>query len=141
MKLRFIRLTAACLLFVLALSLTACGDKESTVKVESFSTEPITVTTVAPAERVTLSLNTLYATMAPTVRWSELSGFIFTETGDGKAEFVVEHNDKTLLLQVEYDKDSDSVSVADLTYGDTTVSILTDDRTVMRTVLTALTEG
>jgi len=131
------RMTAVCLLLVLMMSLTACGEKESTVKVESFSTEPITVTT-APAEPTTLSLNTLYSIMSPTMRWSYLTGFIFTETGDGKADFVVEHENQTLLLQVEYDKDADSITAAELSYGDTAINVLTDDRTAMRTILLAL---
>ncbi len=133
------RLTAVCILLILMMSMTACGGRESTVKVESFATEPITVTT-AYSEPVTLELNTLYAIMAPTMHWSDLAAFIHTDTADGKAEFVVKHNEQTLLLQVEYNKESNSVSVAELSYGDTAVSVLTDDRMVMRTILEALSE-
>lgn len=130
------RLIARVLLFALLFTLPACGESPTTtVTVEPFETEPITVTTAVP---LNVTLDSLYSHMSPDMAWSYLSEYVHTVSVPGNADFVVQHGDKTLSLHVLFDELNDKVTVADLTYGTTTVSLLTDDHSTMRTILKAV---
>lgn len=132
------RLIARVLLFTLLFTLPACSPSTTaTVTVEPFETEPITVTTVTP---LYVTLDTLYSHMSPNMTWSFLSEYIHTDSVPGNADFVVYHGEKTLSLHVLFDELNDKVTVADLTYGTTTISLLTDDRSTMRAILEAVDE-
>ena len=133
------RLLSLALLAVMLLTLTACGEApKASVKVESYATEPITDTAANPLEA---TLDSLFSIMSSDMKWSYLSDYIHTNSVPGNADFVVKHGDKTLSLHVLFDEVNDVVSVADLTFGTTTVSLLSDNRNDMRPLLEAINEG
>lgn len=129
---------ALCLMAV-AVCMTACDEEDDVIVVEPANDATVaTVPTKAPSSMGRIEFSYLLAVQGPDLLWKELAPFEHTVTEEGKATFIVDCDGREATLYMEYDVTSGKVSVADLTYKDATVSILTDDYTVLRTVAEAL---
>ncbi len=133
---------AAAILTVAAVTLTmsACYQPPGGVIDNTDSTtaqnEP---TPTVPAKEGQLTLSLLLGLMRPEMKWSQLSPYLHSNTDDTHATFAVADNyGKECTLTVTYDEAADTISQADLSYGDKTVSVLTDNTLVIRTIMLAM---
>lgn len=136
---RFFRIAAVSVaVCAAALCLSACKSNKPPV-VEPFDDTTTTVaadatTTVTYPTHATvavpenqLTLNMLFALHSTTLPWSALESYNHTKTSDTTAEFVVADTfGHECMLYVTIDPDSGNLTVADLTYGDLTVTVLDD---------------
>ncbi len=120
-----------------ALCLSACKQTQPPV-VEPFddttttaadatttTTYPTHATVAVPETQLTLPM--LFSMHSTTLPWSELEPYDHNKTGDNTAEFVVADTfGHECTLNVTIDPDSGNLTVADLTYGDLTVTLLDD---------------
>ena len=141
MKLSVLRRTAAILVVAaVALSMSACYQPPGGV-IDNTDT---TTTThepkpTVPAKEGQLTLSLLLGLMKPDMKWSQLKPFTHSNTDDTHATFTVADNyGKECTLTVTYDEAADTVSQADLSYGDASVSVLTDNTLVIRTIMLAM---
>ncbi len=141
MKLSVLRRTAAILVVAaVALSMSACYQPPGGV-IDNTDT---TTTThepkpTIPAKEGQLTLSLLLGLMKPDMKWSQLKPFTHSNTDDTHATFTVADNyGKECTLTVTYDESADTVSQADLSYGDASVSVLTDNTLVIRTIMLAM---
>ena len=94
----------------------------TTTTEETFVTRPTVA--IDPSR---LTMDTLYLLHHPDMTWSSLENYEHDMTDDTSATFTV--SDKygaTCTLDVTYDADSGKLTVADLTFGDVTETILTN---------------
>ena len=146
MKPTFLRLTAVlCVLTALCLCMTACFTapdlviNEPDTPATSAPTEPIVTKATVPVPEGQLSLSLIMGIMASDMKWSELSGYAHTTTDDTHAVFTVADGyGKACELAVTFDAAADTVSAADLSYGNTSVNILCDDTIVIRDIMIAM---
>ena len=150
-------LSAVC---AFALSMTACVQKEydpydnSTVSgindYFGITPEDNSNTIITPNETVEttptvavpkgqLSLSLLMGVMSSSMEWSNLSAYDHTLIDDTNALFeVADGFGKTCDLFVTFNADIDTVFEATLSYGGTSVDVLTDDTLVIRDVMTVM---
>ena len=141
MKLSVLRRTAAILVVAaVALSMSACYQPPGGV-IDNTDT---TTTThepkpTVPAKEGQLTLSLLLGLMKPDMKWSQLKPFTHSNTDDTHATFTVADNyGKECTLTVTYDEAADTISQADLSYDDASVSVLTDNTLVIRTIMLAM---
>lgn len=126
------------MLCVLCTVLTACGEPTVTLGGDTPS-EPTTPTVAVPAGQMTVSA--LMGRMGTTMTWSSIASYTHTEVDATHATFrVADTYGKECTLTVTYDEATDTVTEATLSYGETTVNVMTDDTLVMRTIMLAMNE-
>lgn len=131
-------LIAACVVatFAAMLLLTGCNPDSPAIITPSDST-PTKPTVAVPASQMTL--NDVMAINDDEMLWSRLSVFEHTMNDDGTATFkVADTYGEEATLVAAFDADADIVTKADLTYGDVTVNILTDDNFVLMPIIQAM---
>ncbi len=149
---RTARILAVISLIAIAVMLPACNNSE--VQISEFEPEVVKITTTKapttttnpafsyypPAVEVPatkLQIGNMQALMSSTLAWSTLKAYDHTIAADGSAVFAVsDGHGYDLMLTVVFDETADTVSVADLTFEDTTVSLLTEQK--QRTLLQIL---
>lgn len=136
----------AALLCLMAMLLTACGEEKPDVTIinvedgEPTTTAPSTATT-DPDHRGQLTVSSLMVRTDENMQWSWIKPYDHTITEEGHALFKVSNEyGKECDLNVTFDEATDVISEAVLSYGDTSVSVLTEDTFVIRTVLLAMNE-
>lgn len=142
------RLTAVCLTLALMFSLCACFETPDVIISEqpdsSDNGETVTThqtKTTFPAKEGQLTLSLLMSIMSSNMKWSDVSSFVHTDVDDTHASFAVADNyGKECTLDVVYDAQADTVSDAVLSYGDASVSVLSDNTLVIRTIMLAMNE-
>lgn len=141
MKRIFWLCAAVCLL----LTLCACGPQ-----MPHISTDPVSADTPptsvgkpsAPAPGTRLTLSDVMGEMGATMRWSAMSNYEHTRLDAVSAVFPVsdaEGNECTLTVTL--DEAADTLTSAQLSYGDVSINILTDDTMVIREIMKAMDEG
>ena len=144
MNMSILRRVAA-LIAVLALTLTlsACFSTPDVVIEQGDSTETEeTSAPTFPAKEGQMTLSILMSVMGETMKWSKISTYTHDVADDGKAVFAVADNyGKECTLTVAYDESADNVTEAVLSYGDQSVSVLSDNTLVIRTIMIAMNEG
>lgn len=139
---KYIRL-AAVMLAVAALMalLTACGDGEEVVISNTGGSTAATTAPTAPTQPQQATLTNLILVMGSDMKWSDLAGFIHTNTDDSHAEIRVDNGKGVFCtLFVTYNASTDEVQEATICYGDVSYSLLTDDVTVLRKMMLATLE-
>ena len=141
MNLSVLRRVAAILtVTAVALAMSACYQPPGGVidNTDSTTTRHEATPTV-PAKDGQLTLSLLLGLMKPEMTWSQLSPYTHSNVDDTHATFAVADNyGKECTLTVTYDAAADTVSQADLSYGDASVSVLTDNTLVIRTIMLAM---
>ena len=144
MDLSVLRRTAAILtVLAVALTMSACYQPPGGVIDDPNATattkdEP---TPTLPAKDGQLTLSLLLGVMKADMKWSQLSPYTHTDVDDTHATFAVADNyGKECTLSVTYDAAADTVSEATLSYKDTSVSVLTDNTLVIRTIMLAMNQ-
>lgn len=135
----------AALLCLVAVLLTACGEKPDVTIINVEDGEPTTTATTTattdPNHRGQLTISALMVRTDADMKWSWIKPYDHTITEEGHAFFKVSNEyGKECDLNVTFDETTDIISEAVLSYGDTAVSVLTDDTFVIRTVLLAMNE-
>lgn len=138
---RFFRLLcAATILLIMLCSLAGCGDQSDAV-----ITAPDEPTTTAPTQPVPLgpmTLEDLTRIMSPAMTWSEIMMYDHTAVDDTHATFEVsDQSGNKCTLAVTYDAIADIVTVADLSYGELTYSVLTDSTAPIRDIMVAIRQA
>lgn len=142
MKISVLRRAAAiAAVLAIAFTMTACYQTPTVV-----ITDPQTATTTTEATRQTmpakegqLTLSLLLGLMNANMKWSQLSPYTHTLTDDTHTVFAVTDNyGKECTLAVTMDTAADTIAEASLSYGDTTVDVLTDNTLVIRTIMLAM---
>ena len=141
MKLSVLRRVAAILVVAaVAFTMSACYHPPGGVvdNTDTTTTEQESKPTI-PAKEGQLTLSLLLGLMKPEMKWSVLSPYTHSNTDDTHATFAVADNyGKECTLTVTYDEAADTISQADLSYGDASVSVLTDNTLVIRTIMLAM---
>lgn len=137
---RLIRLLCAAAILVIALcTLAACGDDTDVV---INSPDTAATTTTAPVPLGPMTLENLTREMAPDMTWSAIKMYDHTVVDSNHARFEVrDDNDNVCTLDVTFDEAADTVSQADLTYGELTVSVLTDSTAPIRDIMVAIRQA
>lgn len=140
---------ATAVLFVLAMGLTACGDKNDAVII--YDTDPTeagetaedtnTTNPTQPIPEGRMALTDLMVIMGPDMAWSDVSDFEHTDISDSEASFTVQNNSgQTCTLTVTYDKAADTVSKATLSCGDVELDALSGETAIIRKILVAMNQ-
>lgn len=141
------RFAALCAVLVLAVIMTACfeaptviiTDQQGENNTTSAPTSTASTKPTVAVEQGTLTLSTLMGMMRETMKWSDFSNYTHTDVDDSHARFIVADSyGKECILSVTYDAEANTVSTADLSYGDTTVSVLSNNTLVIRTIMLAM---
>ncbi len=135
----------AALLCLFAMLLTACGEEPNVTIINVEDDEPTTTApstaTTDPEHRGQLTISALMVRTDADMKWSWIKPYDHTVTEEGHALFKVSNEyGKECDLNVTFDEATDVISEAVLSYGDTSVSVLTEDTFVIRTVLLAMNE-
>ncbi len=130
-----------CLLGVMLVALSACtGSRPSaTVTVNPIDDGGLAgrPTVAVPYGQMTFS--DLMALNGSSISWARLSKYTHSmQSGTSAVFYVADTYGEQMELQVTFDADADAVTRADLLYGELTVSLLTDDDSVLIPVLEAL---
>ena len=137
---RFSRLLCAATILLIALcSLAGCGDNSDAVI--STPTDAVTEPT-APVPLGPMTLEDLTRIMSPNMTWSDIMMYDYTAVDDTHATFEVsDANGNVCTLAVTYDAVADVVTVADLSYGELTYSVLTDSTAPIRDIMVAIRQA
>lgn len=128
----------ATILLVAACALTACGD--STDVVVTTPTDTATPTEPVPLGQMTLA--DLTRLMKPTMAWSAIKMYDHTAVDATHAVFEVsDGNGNLCTLNVTFDEATDTISQADISYGDLTLNALTDSTAVIRDIMVAIRQA
>lgn len=134
---RMLALLAA--LAMLCGALTACRNTEPVVITPVEEEEPDPPDPYIPEDQLRFTdLLTLNATHIP---WSWLEPYQHTLIGDNTAQFTIALNtDPSVVsvMTVTFDKEANEVLTADATYGDVTVSLLTENNGDLLPLLAAM---
>lgn len=138
------RVVALCLTALMLVTLCACGPQMPSISTDPVSGNPtISVgkpTPPAPGTRLTLA--DLMGEMGATMHWSAMKNYEHTQQDAVSAIFPVsdsQGNECTLV--VTFDEAADKLVTAQLSYGDVSIDILTDDTMVIRKIMLAMDEG
>lgn len=133
------RMLCIAALAVLCLCAAACRETP-TVTVDSgdaTQTDQTLPTVAVPDGQMTISA--LMGRMGPDMTWSSIAAYTHTDEDASHAVFqVADTYGKECTLRVTYDAQTDTVSEATLSYKNTTVSVMTNDTMVMRTIMVAM---
>ncbi len=134
---------AAAVFAVLTFAVTMCACYQPpTVTVtdpENTPTTEMTAKPTLPAKDGQLTLSLLLGVMKSDMKWSDISAYTHTATDDTHATFTVADNyGKECTLAVTFDAAADTISEATLSYGEESVSVLTDNTLVIRTIMIAM---
>ncbi len=144
MNLSVLRRVAAILAVVaVVFTMSACYQPPGGV-IDNPATTPTEnePTPTIPAKEGQLTLSLLLGLMKPDMKWSQLSPYTHSNVDDTHATFAVADNyGKECTLAVTYDAAADVISEANLSYGDASVSVLTDNTLVIRTIMLAMNEN
>ena len=138
------RIAAILTVLAVALTMSACYQPPGGV-IDDPDTTATTAkdepTPTLPAKDGQLTLSLLLGIIKSDIKWSQLSPYTHTDTDDAHATFAVADNyGKECTLSVTYDAATDAVSEAVLSYKDTSVSVLTDNTLVIRTIMLAMNQ-
>lgn len=129
--------------------MTGCGDDSDDVVVIEPAGKDEAVTKQTATQEPPKNLNmgrmnashllSIYGTL---MNWYDVMGFEHTEETPGKAVFpVICGENLTGTLEVDYNPDTAEVSRADMTLNDVTVSLLSDDLTVLKPIMDEMRKG
>ena len=128
------------ILLIALCSLAGCSDNTDaviTTPSDTVATEP-----TAPVPLGPMTLEDLTRIMSPAMTWSDIMMYDHTAVDDTHATFEVsDQSGNKCTLAVTYDAVADIVTVADLSYGDLTFSVLTDSTAPIRDIMVAIRQA
>lgn len=132
---RFLRMACAIAALAVAVcALPACNDTGD-VNINNTPVEQQS----EPVPKGQMTLFDLMMIMSETMAWSDIRDYDHTLVTDTNAVFEVSDEKGNLCtLDVTFDAAADTISKADLTYGDLTLSALTESTSVVRDIMVAI---